>query len=339
MAKITKETKSKSTIKQKVSKKSQKAKSPENSYKTSEGKRVRRTPKHQSFRLSRSKVIKKNTRPMPGFLHLLRGSWQLIYRNKRTFGALALIYAVLLFVFIKAFGLEFSLSDAKSSLNEYFGDSISNVDKSLGLFYELLQSSGTSSDPSAGVYQFFLSVFLILATIYIVRKLLAGDKVSVKEAFYNGMYPIIPFFLVLLVLVVQLIPAYFGNLVLATVLNNGLAVTALESVFWYVLYGLLVLLSLYMITSSMFALMIVTLHDVTPMQALRSARELVLHRRFKIWLRILLLPLVLLVVMSVIFMPLVVILPVLAEALFLFVGSLAIIFSTVYFYNLYRQLL
>ena len=68
----------------------------------------------------------------------------------------------------------------------------------------------------------------------------------------------------------------------------------------------LALLSLYMICSSLFALYIVTLPNVTPMKALRSARQLVLHRRFLVLRKILFMPLALLVLGAIIMIPLII---------------------------------
>ena len=89
------------------------------------------------------------------------------------------------------------------------------------------------------------------------------------------MYPLIPFILVLLVCCLQLLPLIIGSSLYSLVVSNGIAVQPIEKFVWALLFASLALLSLYMITSSLFALYISTLPDMTPMKALRSARELV----------------------------------------------------------------
>ena len=56
----------------------------------------------------------------------------------------------------------------------------------------------------------------------------------------------------------------------------------------------------------MFALYIVTLPDMTPMKALRSARELVRYRRWTVLRKVLFLPLMLLVVAAIIMVPIII---------------------------------
>jgi hypothetical protein len=94
-----------------------------------------------------------------------------------------------------------------------------------------------------------------------------------------------------------------------------------------------------MVSSSVFALYIVTLPDVTPMQALRSARELVRHRRWSIARKVLFLPVSLLVIAAAIMIPVILLLTPASEWAFFVLSmfSLAVIHS--YMYGLYRELL
>ena len=57
--------------------------------------------------------------------------------------------------------------------------------------------------------------------------------------------------------------------------QRKIAIGALEKAIWWIFLGLTGLLSAYMISSSVFALFISTLPNMTPMKALRSARNLV----------------------------------------------------------------
>jgi hypothetical protein len=168
---------------------------------------------------------------------------------------------------------------------------------------------------------------------------LAGEKVGFKDAFYKGMYPLIPFVLVIFIIGLQLLPALFGNLLYSLVTANDLAVTGVEKAIWIILYILLVLLSVYMILSSMFALYIVTLPDMTPLRALRSARQLVVDRRWSVLLRILVLPIVLLVLAAIVMIPLILYASWAAQIAFALIGSYGLVFVHSYLYSLYRALL
>lgn len=303
----------------------------------SEGKRVRSLTKHRSFKLSKKRI--RTHKPLPRVRDLVKDPIKLVLKNKKLFFGLTLVYSILSFVFIKGLGSAFDLVDTKQQIQDYFGNNIKDLETSYVLFDHLLKSFNGSLGEVAGTYQLFFSIILILAVVWICRKLYSGEKTRVKEAFYKGMYPIVPFILVLLVITLQLIPSAIGNFLLSTVLTNGLAVTMLEKGIWVLVFILLSVLSLYMITSSVFALNIVTLQDLTPMQALRSARDLVLHRRLGVFGRLLILPILGLLALGIIFMPLVLVAPLLAEPLFLLASSFGLIFATVYIYNFYRKLL
>jgi hypothetical protein len=184
-----------------------------------------------------------------------------------------------------------------------------------------------------------LTVLISLVTIWALRQVLAGRKIGVKESYYQGVYPLIPFTLVLLVMGLQLIPFAAGSWLYATIVSNGIAVTLAEKAVWTLLFFALSLLSLYMICSSVFALYIVTLPNMTPLKALRSARQLVLHRRSVVLRKILYLPLVLLLLGVVIMIPIVLLLTPIAEWVFFLLSMFVLIFVHAYMYTAYRELL
>jgi hypothetical protein len=149
----------------------------------------------------------------------------------------------------------------------------------------------------------------------------------------------VPFVLVLLVIGLQLLPLVIGSAVYATVISNGIAVHAVERLFWLVIFLLLAAASLYLICSSLFALYIVTLPDMTPMKALRSARQLVRHRRLSILRKVLWLLLLLLIASAIIMLPIIVWLTPLAQWIFFLLTVFGLAAAHAYLYTLYRELL
>lgn len=278
-------------------------------------------------------------RNLPSLKSVVIEPAKFILNSKKIFFGISILYSVLLFIFIKGFGFGFSLEATKSQLDEFFLGSLGKFDESVTLFSELLSSYGSTTDAATGVYQFFLTIFMILALIYLCREIMANKQTSVKDAFYKGMYPIIPFILVLIVVAIQTLPLVVGNFFLTTVITNGLISTMFERIVWYGVFILLASATVYMITSSIFALIISTLHDVTPFQALRSANKLVAKRRLKIILRFFILFVFTFLGIALLFFPLVLLSPLVAELLFLLVGSLSIAYLVAGAYNIYRQLL
>ena len=108
---------------------------------------------------------------------------------------------------------------------------------------------------------------------------------------------------------------------------------------WGLLLLLLVIWSFYMITSSIFAIYIATLPDVRPMQALRSARGLVRHRRWLVMRKVLFMPLALLIIGIVVMLPVIFLLPVLAELIFFLLSMSALVLAHAYMYIFYRELI
>jgi hypothetical protein len=144
---------------------------------------------------------------------------------------------------------------------------------------------------------------------------------------------------VLLFIGLQLLPLVGANLLYGFVATGGVVTTVLEKAVWALLIGSLVLLSLYMVTSSVFALYIVTLPDVKPLEALRAARDLVLYRRWIVMRKVLFLPFILLLIAIIITVPIILISPGVAEWLFFALSMVALAVAQSYIYTLYRELL
>ncbi len=299
--------------------------------------RVRELPKHRSFKLSKQRL--KQHQPIPSAWQLSKDTFVAIKNHKRLFLGLAFIYALASFIFVQGVGSSFQIGEFKNNLSEVLGGDDDRVGTTLALFSYLIGSAGTSASEVAGAYQFGMILVVSLATIWGIRQIHAGESPGIRDVLYKGMYPLIPFIAVLAVIGLQLIPLLIGNLIYSTILQNGLAVSGLENALWLLLFILLALLSGYMLVSSLFGMYIVTLPDMRPIKALRSARELVLHRRLKIGLRMVALPLILSILVAIIFMPLLYIAPQVAEALFLVASSLGLIIVHIYMYLLYRSLI
>ncbi len=302
----------------------------------SPGKRQLKQPAYRSFRL-RKRI--KPPRKIAGAFRLLGRSLVLLKKHWWLFFAITLVFGILNLVLVRGLAGGTDLSKIKSTLNQAFSGSGGKFATGITLFVYLLSSSGNSSSASAGVYQTLLLIIVSLATIWALRQVYSEAKVRMRDAFYNGIYPFVQFILVLLVIGLQLLPLLIGALLYSTVISNGIAVNAIEKILWFLLLVVLALASLYMICSSIFALYIVTLPDMTPMKALRSARALVSHRRWLVMRKVLFLPLALLVLAAIIMFPLILFATPLAGWLFFVLSMFGLVAVHSYMYALYRELL
>jgi hypothetical protein len=276
---------------------------------------------------------------LPNSWRLLRMTAQTLWRHRWLFVGITLIYGLLNLVLVQGLANNTELTSLKTSLQQAFGGKGSAITSSLGVFVVLVSSAGNSSSNTAGAYQIFLLLIVSLAVIWSLRQVLAGIKVRIRDAYYNGMYPLVPFILVVLVIGLQLIPLILGASIYSTVVNNGIAVYGVEKALWLVLFVSLVLISLWLLSSSLFALYIVTLPSMTPLKALRSARKLVRHRRWTVLRKILVLPIILLVIAAGIMLPIILLVTVLAQWIFFLLTMLAVAAVHAYMYTLYRELL
>lgn len=305
----------------------------------SEPTRKIKQPKYKSFRVS--KKIKQPRQKLPNSFRLFKSAVKLLLKKWRLFGGIVVVYLILTVVLVKGFGVSSDISQLKTTVLELFQGGTAQLVTGLTLFSVLLSNANTTASEVAGAYQSVLLIVISLVLIWALRQTLAEKPVavSVKDSFYKGLYPLIPFILVLLVIGLQLLPLVFANFLYTVVFGGGLAVTALEQVLWGVLIFLLVLLTLYMVTSSVFALYIVTLPNIRPMQSLRSARDLVIYRRWLIMRKVLFLPLALLVLAAVIVVPIIILSPAVAEWVFFVLSMSGLAITHSYFYQLYRELL
>jgi len=292
-------------------------------------------PAYQSFKLS--KRIKGEV--LPGAFGLFRSAARILLANWKVFLGIVAVYGLLNALLVHSFSNSGDLSNLKSTLDQFFGGGWSKLAGGAATFAYLVGSSGNTSSPTAGVYQVLLLILVSLALIWTLRQVHAGHTVRIRDGFYHGMYPLVQFGLVVLAVLVQLVPMAIGLALYTTVTSNNIAVTPLEQVLWGLLAFVLSVLSLYMISSSLFALYIVTLPDMTPFKALRSARQLVANRRWSVLRKILFLPLALILLAAVIMVPLIMFATPVAAWVFFLLIILLFPFAHSYMYALYRALI
>ncbi len=299
------------------------------------------SPVYRTLHLS--KRLRHKRPRVTGSFRLFKRSIATLLKRKRLFLTITLVYLVLTIVLVKGLGVGSNIGELKTTLTDLFGGSLSKLTTGVALFGVLLGNINTTNGGTqAAAYQSVLLVTVSLAVIWALRQTLGAEskqKLTARDAFYKGEYPLVPFLLVLIVIGLQLLPVVVASFLYSTVLVGGLAVTVIEKAVWLLIICLLILLSLYMITSSIFALYIVTLPEVRPLQALRSARDLVCYRRWTVMRKVLFLPVALLLLAAIITVPIILWSPVTAEWVFFILSMLGLAIVHSYLYTLYRELL
>ena len=303
-----------------------------------DGPRMLKNPKYSSFRLR--KRIKDVQPPPPKVRELLKQTWRVIKERPKLFIGIAAVHLFLTLALVRGFTSQVDIAGTRDILSSLYGGATGKAITTISLFGQLVSTSNSANaSASASAYQPIVTIVVALAAIWAARQQGTKTPIRVRDAFYRGMYPVIPFVIVLFVVGLQFIPATVGGWLYSTVVAGGIAVSALEKFMWTILVVLFLILSLYLVTASVFALFIVTLPDMTPRRALKSARRLVLHRRWTIASRIVAMMIGLLIALSVVLLPVLLLLPAIAEVVFVLLSAFGIVIPVVYMYNLYYGLL
>ena len=298
--------------------------------------RLRKKPKYKSFQLH--ETIKHSGPSLPSWLAIGKKAVRLLLANARPMTWFLVVYGLLFLVFVRGIVAPLDIDSIRAQIETYTGSSASLSDNVTIMGLLINSSLGASGDVSA-MYQMIFVTTSALALIWLFRQQQAGNKVSLKEAYYRGMYPLVPFLLVGAVIVLQAIPVAVGNALYGSVIRGGLAVTFVEQLFWFLLFLLTIILSLYLISSSLIALYVVTLPEMTPKTALVEARKLVLHRRINVLLKIIALVLLMGAIYVAVIFPALLTSALLAQILFFILTILALPFVVAYLFVLYRELL
>ena len=261
----------------------------------------------------------KSTRKFPNAWRLLQRTYNFWRRHGRLLGIYLLVVFLLNLLLVHNFSL--GAASLQNQLAQFFGSNAQGI---------------------AAAYQYILLVIVSLSTIWLLRQLLSDNppaRLRVRDAFYQGMYPLIPFVLVLLVLTLELIPLIIGSYIYGIVIQNGIAVGVIQAIIWLLVLLLGATVTCWLLATHFFALYIVTLPNMTPVRALRSAKQLSRGQRPNILRKSFVLLLVIVVLVTVLLIPIVLLLPKLTGLLLFALGVLALPFAHSYFYMMYRELL
>ena len=270
---------------------------------------------------------------LPTARSIAKQATETVWQGRIPLGLLTLSYAILSILLVQGAGQSADLNAIKQLLG---GAQTSSFVPQLGY---LFSSIGSSNSAVGGVYQMILLIIISLAIIWVLRQLGASKPVSFKSSLYEGMYPLIPFVLIFLLLSIQIIPTSAALFLYNTLLSGGIAVTWLEIGIVLSIVVLLLIWSIVMITATIFAFYIVTLPGMTPLRAYRSAKKLVLGRRLRIWRKLIFLPVVLVITIVLLSTPFLLFATMIAPWIFVLLVATALPFAHAYIYQLYREMI
>lgn len=292
-------------------------------------------PAYRPFRFQRIRYPEH----LPSVWRITKTMTAILWGRRWLFLGMIALYGLLNLLFVRGLSGGTDVGSLKQQLSMGLGGNTGKLATGVTVFTSLLLSSGNNASATAGAYQVFLGLLFSLAIIWAVRQVAGGQSIRLRDAFYKGMYPLIPFILVLIVVLLQTIPLLIGAVVFGIVISSGIAASTIEFILWGLLFAVLAIITIYMLCASVFALYIVTLPDMTPLKALRSARSLVQYRRGQVLRKLLFLPLGLLIAAAIVMLPIILFAAPAAQWVFFVLSMFGLLLVHAYIYTLYKELL
>ena len=307
---------------------------------------------HRSFKLTRRRDY---IRPLelPGNIAFTHEVTRTLWRHRKTFVLLIATYIILyaLLVGVQSQEVYSTLtSTLKDTSDELFSGNWGALQQA-GLLLVTIASTGAGAELTESQQIFSVLVFLMawLTTVWLLRNILAGHKVKLRDGLYNAGAPIFATIIVTIFIAIQLIPVAVALIGYNAASASGLLAGGAASMLFWIGASLLAILSLFWVTSSLFAMIIVTLPGMYPYQAIRTAGDMVLGRRIKILLRWLWMVLVIFLAWLVVMIPVILLdmgiksawpmvewLPIVPTAVLIMAGA-STVWVSAYVYLLYRK--
>ncbi|MBR5389443.1 hypothetical protein IK146_02705 [Candidatus Saccharibacteria bacterium] len=263
---------------------------------------------HQSFKRSyREDYVRKLS--VPGLLHHAADTFIAIFKNWKLFVPL-IIFAVVFNVVLVGLMSEDTYVQFQQVLEEtnagIAGGEVGNFAKSGLLLISTVTTGGLTGGMGEAQTIFAVIIFLLiwLVTIYLLRFRLAGKKVKLRDGLYNAFSPLVSTFLVFLVGFIQALPIFLVIFLYSAAVQTDFLATPFYALVFFIFVAALIILSTYLLSSTIIALIAVTAPGLYPMTALKTASDLMAGRRIRFLIRVIFMLLVLAVIWVAIMLPL-----------------------------------
>ena len=280
----------------------------------------------------------------PGVMYHIFATFKILFKNWKLFLPFLILVVVLNILFVGITNSEYTQQIVSSDLG--------TMPKAGLLFITTLTTSGLSGGSSEAATVFGVTIFLIiwLVTIYLLRQIFAGHKVKLRDGLYNAMTPLISTFVVFVVALIQCIPIFLLIIAYSAAVKTEFLTTPFYALLFFVFAALMIIISGYLLSSSLIAFVAVTAPGLYPLPALRTASELMMGRRMKFIIRLIALIFLIIILWVVIMLPLILFdlwmksyewaanIPFI-QICFIIMSSITCIYSSAYLYLYYRWML
>ncbi|MBI3494674.1 hypothetical protein HY004_01675 [Candidatus Saccharibacteria bacterium] len=304
---------------------------------------------HRSFRLTRRRDYKRSWQ-IPGYWSFTNEVWYLLLSNKWLFTKFIVFYSVLSFLIVGWLSQD-NFTLLNKTVNQLGGDvvagELSGMVQNLAVFAGVF--SGAFSQNLSDAQQLYSGLLFLLGwltIVWLIRQIMAGHKnIKLRDGLYSSGSPLLSTFLVLLVLLVQLVPFALALIAYGAADSVDVFSDALFTTLFWIVELLLVVISVYWITSTTLALVVVTLPGMYPLRALKASSDLVIGRRLRVLYRLAWLGLTVICIWAIIILPFIFINQIswlaavpIVPMVALLLTTFTVLWSSSYIYLLYRKL-
>ena len=244
---------------------------------------------HRSFRRTRRRDYARSLK-VPGYIALTASVTKMFRAHWKTFVMLLVVYTAVIILVGGVTNQDTYTqisSLLKDSTKDIFGDGAHKVGEAGLMAISAVLTGPQNLSVDQQIYLFLALLFVWLCTVWLLREFMMGRKPRLRDGVYNSGAPIMSTLLVIAILIFQLFPVGLVALVYAGLTAVGLLDGGFGSMLFWVFAATVGCLVLYWITSTIVALVVVTLPGMYPMRAIRAAGDLVVGRRLRILLRLL----------------------------------------------------
>lgn len=264
---------------------------------------------HKSFKRSYREDYARGTE-VPGIMYHIFASFRVIFRNWKVFLPFLVLMCISAVILVGLMNEETyqQFQEVLDQTTEQMGTGDIGVVAKAGLLLISTVTTGGlsgSTGETAGVFAVLIFLTIWLVTIFLLRHILAGHKVKLRDGLYNAMTPLISTLFVFIVGVVQCIPIFLLIIAYSAAVQTEFLATPFYALVFFIFACAMILLSGYLLSSTLMALVAVSAPGMYPMEALGTASDLMAGRRVKFILRLVAGIIALLVVWVIVMLPLI----------------------------------
>jgi hypothetical protein len=263
---------------------------------------------HHSFRRSYREDYIRETKA-PTLMEHAVNSFKILFKNWRIFGLLLLI-SIVLFAVLVGLMSESTYSRFQAALDSASETSNLGSFARAGLILITAFTTGgfsTSMTEVSSVFLVLIFLFVWLTTIYFLRQIKNKEKPVFRAGLYNSMTPLVSTFSVLCLIIIEMIPIFVLTIVYSAAIRTNFLSTPFYALLFLLFAILLIILTLYLLSSSIIALVAVSAPGLYPGVAISTASKLMFSRRTKFIARFLFLLFIIFVISAVVLIPLIMI--------------------------------